>query len=75
MALTVALRWLTLMALPESGAMPRRWHAAVAQRGRAGITSLALAALLDELGDLPPCCLPRSSAAAEVGMRQVVYLS
>ena len=74
MALTVAPRWLTLMALPESGAMPRRWHAAVAQRGRAGITSLALA-LLDELGDLPPRCLPRSSAAAEVGMRQVVYLS
>ena len=72
MALTVAPRWLTLMALPESGAMPRRWHAAVAQRGRAGITSLAL---LDELGDLPPRCLPRSSAAAEVGMRQVVYLS
>lgn len=72
MALTVALRWLTLMALPERGAMPRRWHAAVAQRGRAGITSLAL---LDELGDLPPCCLPPSSAAAEVGMRQVVYLS
>jgi hypothetical protein len=74
MALTVALRWLTLMVLPESGAMPRRWHAAVAQRGRAGIISLALA-LLDELGDLPPCCLPPSSAAAEVGMRQVVYLS
>lgn len=62
MALTVACSWLSLMGLPEVGALPRRWHSAVAQRGRASITSLALA-LLDKLGDLPPCCLPRSSAA------------
>lgn len=62
MALTVALAWLTLMALPEVGAMPRRWHAAVAQRGRASVISLALA-LLEKLGDLPPSCLPRSSPA------------
>lgn len=61
MALTVALSWLSLMGLPEVGALPRRWHSAVAQRGRVSITSLALA-LLDKLGDLPPCCLPRSSA-------------
>jgi hypothetical protein len=61
MALTVALTWLSLMGLPELGAMPRRWHAAVAQRGRASITSLALA-LLDELGDLPPPCLPSAYA-------------
>jgi hypothetical protein len=60
MALTVALAWLSLMGLPETGVMPRRWHSTVAQRGRASITSLALA-LLDELGDLPPPCLPRSS--------------
>jgi hypothetical protein len=58
--LTIALSWLTLMALPEIGALPRRWHAAVAQRGRASITSLALA-LLDHLGNLPLACLPRLS--------------
>jgi hypothetical protein len=61
MALTVALAWLTLMGLPEEvGAMPSRWHAAVAQRGRASIVSLALA-LLDKLGNIPSSCLPRSS--------------
>jgi hypothetical protein len=60
MALSIALSWLTLMALPEIGALPRRWHAAVAQRGRASITSLALA-LLDHLGNLPLACLPRLS--------------
>jgi hypothetical protein len=59
-ALTVALGWLTLMGLPEVGVMPRGWHAAVAQRGRASVISLALA-LLDKLGDLPSSCLPRSS--------------
>jgi len=62
MALTVALGWLTLMGLPEVGVRPRGWHAAVAQRGRASVISLALA-LLDKLGDLPPSCLPRSSPA------------
>lgn len=61
MALTIALSWLTLMGLPEVGAMPRHWHLAVAQRGRASITALALA-LLDHLQDLPPSCLPDSSA-------------
>ncbi len=60
MGLTVALGWLTLMGLPEVGVMPRGWHSAVAQRGRASVVSLALA-LLDKLGDLPPSCLPRSS--------------
>jgi len=60
MALTISLSWLTLMGLPEIGALPRRWHASVAQRGRASITSLALA-LLDHLGELPPSCLPRLS--------------
>lgn len=60
MALTIALAWLTLMGLPESGALPRGWHAAVAQRGRASVISLALA-LLDHLGDLPLSCLPRLS--------------
>lgn len=61
MALTIALSWLTLMGLPEVGAMPRHWHSAVAQRGRASITASALA-LLDHLQDLPPSCLPCSSA-------------
>jgi hypothetical protein len=60
MALTIALAWLTLAALPEIGALPRRWHSAVAQRGRASVISLALA-LLDHLGNLPLACLPRSS--------------
>lgn len=61
MALTIALSWLTLMGLPEVGAMPRRWHSAVSQRGRSSVTALALA-LLDHLQDLPSSCLPRSSA-------------
>ncbi len=60
MALTIALAWLSLMGLPGIGALPRRWHAAVAQRGRASITSLALA-LLDHLENLPLSCLPRLS--------------
>ena len=60
MALTIALSWLTLMGLPEVGAMPRHWHSAVSQRGRASITALALA-LLDHLQNLPPSCLPCSS--------------
>lgn len=60
MALTIALSWLTLMGLPEVGAMPRGWRVAVSQRGRASVVSLALA-LLDKLGDLPPSCLPLSS--------------
>lgn len=60
MALTIALSWLTLMGLPEVGAMPRGWRVAVSQRGRASVVSLALA-LLDKLGDLPLSCLPLSS--------------
>jgi hypothetical protein len=60
MALTIALAWLTLMGLPEIGALPRRWHAAVSQRGRASVISLALT-LLDHLGNLPLVCLPRLS--------------
>jgi hypothetical protein len=58
-ALTLALTWLTLAALPEVGALPRGWAAAVAQRGRASLITLALA-LLDRLRDLPPACLPAS---------------
>lgn len=60
MGLTIALAWLTLAALPEIGALPRRWQAAVAQWGRASVIGLALA-LLDHLGNLPLACLPRLS--------------
>jgi hypothetical protein len=60
MALTIALAWLTLAALPESGAIPEGFRAKVCQRGRVSVRSLALA-LLDELGNLPPSCLPRST--------------
>lgn len=58
MALTLALAWLTLAALPERRALPAGWRAAVGQRGRASLISLALA-LLDHLRDLPPAWLPR----------------
>jgi hypothetical protein len=62
-ALTIALSWLSLAALPEIGALPKGFHAAVSQRGRASLISLGLA-LLDELGSLPPSCLPRSTTSA-----------
>jgi hypothetical protein len=52
LALTIALCWLALAALPGSGALPPGWHAAVAQWGRASFLSLALA-LLDAVHDLP----------------------
>lgn len=58
-ALTIALSWLTLAALPEIGALPEGFHAAVSQRGRASLISLGLA-LLDRLGNLPSSCLPQS---------------
>ena len=59
-ALTIALSWLTLMALPEIGALPQGWQAAVSQRGRVSVISLALA-LLDHLGNLHLACLPSNS--------------
>ncbi len=59
-ALTLALSWLTLAALPEIGALPPNWYAAVSQRGRVSLISLALA-LLDRLGNLPLACLPSTS--------------
>jgi Transposase DDE domain len=52
LALTIALCWLALAALPESSALPPRWHQAVTQWGRASFLSLALA-LLEEVRDLP----------------------
>jgi len=52
LALTIALCWLALAALPERSDLPLGWHAAVAQWGRASFLGLALA-LLDALQDLP----------------------
>ncbi len=58
MALTIALSWLTLMGLPESGVLPEGFRSSVSAWGRASVISLALL-LLEELGNLPPCCLPQ----------------
>jgi hypothetical protein len=63
MGLTIALSRLTLMGLPESGVAPEGLRSSVVAWGRASIISLALS-LLDELGNIPPSCLPRSSPAA-----------
>jgi hypothetical protein len=52
LALTIALCWLALAALPGSGALTPQWHAAVVAWGRASFLSLALA-LLDTFHDLP----------------------
>lgn len=60
MALTLALGWLTLAALPEVGALPPGWRAHVAQWAAVSLVTLALA-LLDERGDLPPACLPAAA--------------
>jgi hypothetical protein len=59
MALSIALCWLTLMGLPESGLLPRGFRTSVVAWGRASVISLALS-LLEKLGDLPSCCLPQS---------------
>ena len=61
MAFTIALSWLTLMGLPESGLLPEGFRAAVSAWGRASVTSMALS-LLEELGNIPLCCLPQSSS-------------
>jgi hypothetical protein len=59
MGLTIALSWLTLMALPESGGrLPEGFRAAVSAWGRVSLTGMALA-LLERLGDLPLRCLPQ----------------
>ena len=56
-AVTVALCWLTLLALPHVRALPDGWHSAVAAWGRPSLTSLALE-YLDAFHDLPATCLP-----------------
>lgn len=58
MALSIALSWLTLMALPGSGVLPKGFRASVSAWGRASVISVAIS-LLEELGNLPPCCLPQ----------------
>jgi DDE family transposase len=58
-ALTLALCWLTLLALPHLRALPDGWHAAVAAWGRPSLTSLALE-YLDAFHDLPLAALPIS---------------
>ena len=59
MALTIALSWLSLMSLPESGGpLPEGFRAAVSAWVRASLTSLALS-LLERLGNLPLRCLPQ----------------
>jgi len=61
MALSIALSWLTLMGLPESGLLPEGFRAAVSAWGRASVISTALS-LLEKLGDIPLCCLPQTSS-------------
>jgi hypothetical protein len=58
MALTIALSWLTLMGLPESGLLLEGFRCAASAWGRASVISLALL-LLEKLGNLPLCCLPQ----------------
>ncbi len=61
-ALTLAVAWLHLLALPECGLLPRRWTASVVTYGRASLVALALA-WLDEYGGLPPALLGPPPAA------------
>ena len=60
MALSVALTWLSLMGLPESGVLPEGFRAAVSAWGRVSVTGMALS-LLEKLENIPLCCLPRTS--------------
>lgn len=57
MGLTIALSWLTLLALPHIRALPSGYATSVIAWGRASLISLALS-LLEKLGDLPQACLP-----------------
>lgn len=56
--LSIALCWLALMGLPEGGILPRGFRCRVVAWGRASVISVGLS-LLEELGNLPLCCLPR----------------
>lgn len=72
-ALTMALSWLTLAALPEIGALPEGFHAAVSGRGRASVISLGLA-LSDELGQSTAILLTSTNDRWLVGMRQLTVV-
>jgi hypothetical protein len=61
-ALTRAVAWLQLLALPEVGLLAGRWTAAVVTYGRASVVSLALA-WFDEHGGLPATLLALPQAA------------
>lgn len=61
-ALTLAVGWLYLLALPESGALPRRWACSVVTYGRASLLTLALA-WLEEHDYRPPLGTPLPTAA------------
>jgi hypothetical protein len=60
-ALTVAVAWLHLLALPEVGLVPRGWAASVVTYGRASSVALALAWLAEHDG-LPPALLALPAA-------------
>jgi hypothetical protein len=61
-ALSLALAFLHLLALPRSRALPRGWAASVTTRGTASLVALALA-WLDEHRDFPPGALSLPKAA------------
>jgi DDE family transposase len=61
-ALTVAVAWLHLLALPEVGLLPRTWAASVVTYGRASSVALALA-WFDEHDGLPTTLLALPRAA------------
>jgi hypothetical protein len=61
-ALTLAVAWLHLLALPEVGLVPRHWAAAVVTYGRASSVALALA-WLEEHDGLPAALVALPEAA------------
>lgn len=61
-ALTLALAFLHLLALPKSRALPKGWAASVTTRGAASLVALALS-WLDDRRDFPPGALPAPQAA------------
>jgi hypothetical protein len=62
-ALSLALAWLHLLALPETALLPLNGAASVVTRGRASLVALALA-FLDAAHDFPSLALPKSRPEA-----------
>jgi hypothetical protein len=60
-ALTLAVAWLHLLALPECGVLPPGWARSVVTYGRASLLALALA-WLDEHDRWPPNPFPAPAA-------------